>query len=150
MSQIAKQISRDDPIELITFFVGEALCGLDIKEVRGINKIQEITPVYLSPEYVTGLINLRGFIVTIIDLGIKLGLSSSTAAAGKHAIIVSSGQEYVGLLVDRLNDVIHSDFDNVEKTPANIGGLQGKFFDRVVKDEKQLIGVLDVREILKI
>ena len=70
---------------------------------------------------------------------------------GTHTrnIIVNSNNEYIGLLVDRIGDVERTDWDKIEPPPANIGGLQGKYFEGVFKKEKSLIGILNVEEVLK-
>lgn len=59
-------------VELATFYVGNALCGMDILKVQEINKLMQMTKVPQAPEYVLGILNLRGQIVTILDLGKKL------------------------------------------------------------------------------
>ena len=70
-------------VELATFYVGEALCGMDILKVQEINKLMEMTKVPQAPSYVMGILNLRGQIVTIIDLGKKLGVDG----CGCHRIV---------------------------------------------------------------
>ena len=78
-------------VELATFFVGDALCGMDILKVQEINKLIEMTRVPQAPEYVLGILNLRGEIVTIIDLGKKLGLKSTELSNKTRNIIVGKG-----------------------------------------------------------
>ncbi len=136
-------------VEMATFYVGEALCGTDILKIQEINKHLEMTVVPQAPKYVKGILNLRGQIVTIIDLGEKLGLSSTRVASGSRNIIVSSGNEYIGLLVDRISDVVRAEWERVETPPANIGGLQGRFFEGVFKTEENLIGILNLSAILE-
>lgn len=77
MAQVAKNVSGSNTVGLATFYIRDALCGMDILKVQEINKHMDITKVPQAPEYVTGILNLRGQIVTIIDLGRKLGLSST-------------------------------------------------------------------------
>jgi purine-binding chemotaxis protein CheW len=143
-------IKRDHKtLEMVTFYLGGTLCGMDILRVQEINKLLEMTPVPLAPEYVNGILNLRGQIVTIIDLGKRLGLSSTRLSDESRNIVVDSENEYIGLLVDRISDVVRADWDNVEQPPANIGGILAKFFEGVFKTENSLIGILDVDEVLK-
>ena len=77
MAQSTGNVQSNKTVELATFYIGDALCGMDILKVQEINKHMDITKVPQAPEYVTGILNLRGQIVTIIDLGRKLGLSST-------------------------------------------------------------------------
>lgn len=135
-------------VELATFYVGDALCGMDILKVQEINKIMEMTQVPQAPDYVMGILNLRGQIVTIIDLGKKLGLSSIDVDESSRNIIVNSENEYIGLLVSQIGDVVQADWQKVERPPANIGGLQGTFFKGVFKMEDRLIGILDADRVL--
>ncbi len=135
-------------VELATFYVGDALCGMDILKIQEINKMMEITKVPQASEYVTGILNLRGQIVTIIDLGKKLGLTSTTMSNQTRNIIVNSQGEYIGLLVDSISDVMQAGGESINSPPANIGGVQGKFFTGVYKTENQLVGILDVEKVL--
>ncbi len=135
-------------VELATFYVGEALCGMDILKVQEINKLMEMTKVPQAPDYVMGILNLRGQIVTIIDLGKKLGLSEISVDESSRNIIVNSDNEYIGLLVSRIGDVVEADWGKVERPPANIGGLQGSYFKGVFKMDDRLIGILDADQVL--
>jgi purine-binding chemotaxis protein CheW len=135
-------------VELATFYVGEALCGMDILKVQEINKLMEMTSVPQAPDYVMGILNLRGQIVTIIDLGKKLGLDTTELTESSRNIIVNSKGEYVGLLVSRISDVVDAVWDKVEAPPANIGGVQGRYFKGVFKTDSRLVGILDVEKVL--
>ncbi len=135
-------------VELATFYIGSALCGMDILKVQEINKLMEMTKVPQAPSYVTGILNLRGQIVTVIDLSKKLGLESTDFNENSRNIIVNSNNEYIGLLVSRISDVIEANWKKVEDPPANIGGVQGVFFKGVFKTKDRLIGILDVKKVL--
>lgn len=139
---------QNQSVELATFYVGEALCGMDILNVQEINKLMDMTKVPQSPEYVTGILNLRGQIVTVIDLGKKLGLSATDLSEATRNIIVNAENEYIGLLVSRISDVVEAKWEKVEEPPANIGGVQGAFFKGVFKTKDRLIGILDVTKVL--
>jgi len=136
-------------IEMATFYVGNALFGMDILKVQEINKILDMTIVPQAPEYVKGILNLRGQIVTIIDLGIKLGLSRVIMGPETRNIIVNSKNEYIGLLVDRIGDVERATEDAIEAPPANINGIKAEYFEGVYKKEKSLIGILNVEKVLR-
>ena len=137
-------------LELATFYVGDALCGMDILKVQEINKLMEMTKVPQAPGYVTGILNLRGQIVTIVDLGKKLGLGETDLGNDPRNIIVNAPGEHIGLLVRQISDVVMADPDKIEPAPANMSGIQGKFFTGVYKTENKLIGILNVEEVLKL
>ena len=146
-------------IDLTTFYIGDACCGIDILRVQEINKLTEVTCVPLAPDYVKGILNLRGQIITLIDVGKRLGLPSSlgsphpSAAVADKAkkqrnIIVYFENESIGLLVDSIGDVLRAENENIEKPPANVVGIHWKFFEGVLKTEKQLISILNLAEVL--
>lgn len=137
-------------VELATFYVGDALCGMDILKVQEINKIMQMTKVPQAPDYVLGILNLRGQIVTIIDLCKKLGLGKTDLDQDPRNIIVNSEGGHVGLLVRKISDVVEADMEKKERPPANMGGIQGDFFTGVYKMETQLIGILDIDKVLSI
>ena len=149
MSRSAQTDIRSDTVELATFYVGEALCGMDILKVQEINKLIEMTRVPQAPEYVLGILNLRGEIITIVDLGKKLSLKSTEMSDKTRNIIVNSNGEHIGLMVEQISDVIQAEWGKVEAPPANIGGVQGKYFTGVFKTKDRLIGILDVDKVLE-
>ena len=149
MEQMPKIEADNKTVELATFYLGEALCGMDILKVQEVNKSMEMTKVPHVPEYIMGILNLRGQIVTVIDLGKKLALPPTEVSDDTRNIIVNSKTEYIGLLVDRIGDVVEVDWDKVEPPPANIEGVQAKYFEGVFKAENSLIGILNIEEVLK-
>lgn len=149
MQQSFQTDVNKNTVELATFFVGDALCGMDILKVQEINKLIEMTRVPKAPEYVLGILNLRGEIVTIIDLGKKLALKSTDLNDKTRNVIVNSNEEHIGLMVEQIGDVVQAEWGKIEKPPANIGGVQGRFFTGVYKTEDRLIGILDVDKVLE-
>ncbi len=144
-----KTKGKTGSFQISCFYVGEALCGIDIGFVQEINKQVLFTSVPHSPEYVLGIMNLRGKIVTIIDLGKKLGIeSSSDITDNTRIIIVNSRDEFIGLLVDKVTDVVIANWENVSAPPSNIKGAKGKFFQGVYKFKNKLVAILDVEEVL--
>jgi purine-binding chemotaxis protein CheW len=137
-------------LELATFYVGDALCGMDILNVQEINKLMEMTKVPQAPDYVTGILNLRGQIITIIDLGKKLGLGNKSIGNDPRNIIVNYPGGHVGLLIRKISDVVIADPDKIESAPANMAGIQNIFFTGVYKTDKNLIGILNIEEVLRL
>ncbi|BDV01337.1 chemotaxis protein CheW [Thermodesulfomicrobium sp. WS] len=135
-------------LQMSCFYVGSALCGIDIRVIQEMNKQMEMTRVPGAPAYVLGIMNLRGRIVTIIDLGKKLGLGQSKKTEQSRIIIVNSREENIGLLVDRIADVVTTRWEDVEPTPSNIKGIKGKYFHGVCKSGKELVAILDIDAVL--
>jgi purine-binding chemotaxis protein CheW len=150
MTDSTSTTNRKNIVELATFYVGDALCGMDILKVQEINKLMQMTKVPQAPEYVMGILNLRGQIVTIIDLGLKLGLGETDIENDPRNIIVNSPGGHVGLLVRSISDVVSADLDKRELAPANMSGIQGDYFTGVYKTDSNLIGILNVEKVLSI
>lgn len=137
------------PIQVSCFTLDETNCGIDISQVQEINDDLTITPVPLAPDYVLGIMNLRGRIVTVIDLSRKLGFRKSEIHRASRIIIVRWQNEYTGLLVDKVTEILAIDSREIGEPPSNIKGMQGKFFRGVVKKSgKELLAILDLEAIL--
>ncbi len=95
-----------------------------------------------------GILNLRGRIVTVFDLGTRLALGSCRKSDESRIIIVDDGSETVGLLVDQVADVIPIHQEAVQPTPANLNSLQGNFFENVYRSSDGLVGLLELDAIL--
>ena len=145
-----KTTADKEIIELATFHVGDGLCGMNILKVQEINKLMQMTKVPQAPDYVLGILNLRGQIVTIIDLGKKLGLGETDITGDPRNIIVNSAGGHVGLLVKQISDVVSADMSKLEQAPANMSGIQGEYFTGVYKTKQNLIGILDIDRVLRI
>ena len=141
-------LTRDSLTELATFQVGEALCGMEIRQIQEINRCNQMTRVPQAPEDVLGILNLRGQIVTIIDLARRLGLGSTEPTEEARIIIVNTTGGKVGILVRRISDVVSVDLEHREPSPANMRGIQGRYFTGVCKRETGLIGLLNIDRVL--
>jgi purine-binding chemotaxis protein CheW len=111
-----------DERQFATFKVGQLLFGVDVHEVQEIIRYQQLTPVPLANEVVRGLMNLRGQIITAIDLRRRLALPSDGSAEHLMNIVVSIDSEKVSLLVDSVGDVIKVSSDLFENTPPTVVG----------------------------
>ncbi|MDA8134686.1 MAG: chemotaxis protein CheW [Desulfobacteraceae bacterium] len=135
-------------IKFSTFHIGDAVLGIDILDVQEINKESEITKVPRSLDHIEGVMNLRGRIVTVLNTGKILGLPNARNEKGNRIIIVDSRGEYIGLIVNTVGDIITADENDIEALPSNIGHIKGKYFHGVLKSKGQLIGILDIDELI--
>jgi purine-binding chemotaxis protein CheW len=137
-----------DQVQFATFYVGELLMGVDIRLVQEINRQLEMTPVPNAPSHVRGVINLRGEVATVIDLRTVLGLPPAEQTRDTRNLIVHSQNEAIGLLVDRISDILTIHPDQVSEPPSNVDGVDGKFFLGVHTLEKDICVLLDVEQVL--
>ncbi len=134
--------------QLCCFYIGDTICGVNINHIQEINKDPIITSVPLSEDYILGIMNLRGQIVTVLDLGQKLGLKKSEDQQKSRVIIANWKDEKIGLKVDRIADVVTCYHKDITAPPSNINGLQVKYMDGVYQDASGLIAILVVDKIL--
>jgi purine-binding chemotaxis protein CheW len=134
--------------DIVTFRVRDMLCGLDIVDVQEIKRIHQITAVHRAPPEVRGVVNMRGRIVTIIDVRQKLGFEP---AAGGPAlvIIVPHREELLGLLVDDVDDIVHAEPGSIAPAPDNLVGVERELFCGVLKLDQTLVAILDRRRVVE-
>jgi purine-binding chemotaxis protein CheW len=135
---------------LATFFVRDALCALDAAGIQEVIRLGPVTPVSYAPEEVLGIVNLRGKIVTIVDLGLRLGFPKAVAGPDSRIFIIEDGAEFIGLLVDRVDEVVELEAGQWQPPPANVNWGQAKFFQGVCRNRGRVITLLDAGQILKL
>ncbi|MGN6242769.1 MAG: chemotaxis protein CheW [Motilibacteraceae bacterium] len=124
-----------------TFWVDDLYFGVDVMEVQEVIRYQEMTEVPLAPAVVRGLINLRGQIVTAIDLRRRLGLPARDDLPMN--VVVRSGEEPVSLLVDEIGDVVETDPADREDVPPTLRGPARELLAATYKLPGRLLLVLD-------
>jgi purine-binding chemotaxis protein CheW len=129
-------------VDIITFRVCDMLCGLNIAEVQEIKRIHQITAVHRAPPEVRGVVNMRGRIVTIIDVRQKLGFEPS-AGGPALVIIVPHREEMLGLLVDDVDDIVRAEAGSISPAPDNLAGVERELFCGVLKLDETLVAILD-------
>ncbi len=135
-------------LQFATFYVGDILLGVDIRQVQEINRQLTVTEVPQSPDYIRGVINLRGEVTTVADLRKILGLPPSEITREGRNLIVTSQGESIGFLVDRLSDILTLRNDQISPPPTNVDGIAGRFFTGVHTMESEIVVILDIEEAL--
>lgn len=135
---------------LVLFSVGPMLCGLQISKVREINKHMEITRVFHAPPTVRGIMNLRGQIITVVDLSVVFGFEPPEMSDQLRLLVVNSPTgESIGFLVDEVDDIVPAESDDLVPPPSNTSGVAGEFFSGVFKMENDLVALLDIESIIQ-
>jgi purine-binding chemotaxis protein CheW len=137
-------------VEFVTFYVGDLLIGVDILHVEEINRLVNVTSVPQAPPQVSGVINLRGEVVTVVDLSRVLGMGNTEIGDHSRTVVINSGDEQIGLLVDQIADVVLVRSDQIEPPPANVSGSDGRFFKGLFKLETELLVILEIDKILEL
>ncbi|WGH80141.1 chemotaxis protein CheW [Jannaschia ovalis] len=130
--------------EMITFDIDAQSYCMDIMRVREIRGWTEVTVLPHAPDYVLGIINLRGSVVPIVDLSARLGLAPLEPGP-RHVILVTQlGPRMVGFLVTAVSDIFDVDAAGIQPIPRVWGNTQPSFLEGVIAGEERSLGVLDV------
>jgi purine-binding chemotaxis protein CheW len=151
--------SREKPqIELLTFMLGEQEYALGIRLLREIIRMPRVTPVPRVVPFVLGVISLRGGIVPVVDLRVRLrlppapdpppGLAGLPGNASRRILVVSRDGESFGLLVDRVKHVVRMPAGEIEPPPAGLSGVELEFLHGLGRYRDRLIILLDLDPVL--
>jgi purine-binding chemotaxis protein CheW len=137
--------------QFVIFDLGCEHYGVEISQVREIIRPKDMTRIPNAPDYVEGVINLRGQVTTIINLGRRLGFldEGEGEKEGKRIIVVEYEGSSIGMLVDNVRDVKRLSSDDMEELPPLISkNLKGEFLRSVGKIGEELILIVDLNKIL--
>lgn len=141
---------KDDDLQIVTFRVGEEDFSVSILKVQEIIRMSAITKVPRSPEFVEGVINLRGNVIPVIDLRKRFGLPEAERNSDTRTIVVDCGGKVVGLIVDSVTEVLRLSKATVEAPPDIVGGVDSDYISGVGKLDDRLVILLDIDKVLSI
>lgn len=139
----------NDIRQLVIFRLGEGSYGLDIQSVREINRLIDITPIPLAPEFVDGIINLRGSIIPVVNLGQRFNLDRAGQSKDARIVVVESDANTVGLVVDEVSEVLRlpaTEIDPASNLSSN--GIDLDFVQGVGKIDGKMILILSMGKLL--
>jgi purine-binding chemotaxis protein CheW len=136
------------PTQLISFAIGDDQYGVDIMAVREIKGWTEITPLPAQAEYVRGVLKLRGIIVPIIDLRCRFGQGLTKATPLHIAIIVQIANKPIGLLADRVLDIVSLDGTQIKPVPRVAQSPRASFLSGLITTETGMIALIDLPNLL--
>ncbi|MCS6244286.1 MAG: chemotaxis protein CheW [Opitutus sp.] len=126
-----------------TFYVDGLFFGVEVLRVQEVIRFQEMTPVPLASNVVSGLINLRGQIVTAIDLRRRLALADRNSSEFPMNVVIRTDDGAVSLLVDHIGDVLEVDAESYERPPETLSGIARQLVRGVYKLKGNLLLILD-------
>ncbi|MCC6949336.1 MAG: chemotaxis protein CheW [Bradyrhizobiaceae bacterium] len=134
--------------QFISFAIGDDQYGVDIMAVREIKGWSEVSNLPKQPEYVRGVLNLRGVIVPIIDLRRRFGQGHTEATPSHIVIIVQIGARLIGLLADRVLDIVSLDASKIQPVPRISNSSRIDFLSGLVTVDGALIALIDLQNLL--
>jgi purine-binding chemotaxis protein CheW len=134
--------------EFISFAIGDEQYGVDIMAVREIREWTDVTHLPKQPAYVRGVLNLRGVIVPIIDLRCRFGQGLTETTPLHIMIIVQIGSRQIGLLADRVLDIVSVDAEQIQPVPYTAKTTSSDFLSGLVTLDDAMIAMIDLKELL--
>ncbi|MDF2954297.1 MAG: Chemotaxis signal transduction protein CheW [Thermodesulfobacterium sp.] len=143
-----KALDYAQAITMVTFYIGDFLLGIPAEKVVEINKEIEITPVPLSEEHILGIMNLRGQIVTVIDLAKKLKVNFEVTPK-LNLIVKDEGEASVSFVIEEIGEILEIFPAKLEKTPDKLEGIAKEYVKNVYQLPDRLLLILDVEKIIQ-
>ncbi len=143
--------SRETQVtQIVGFKLANEEYGLDIMQVQEIILIGAITQVPQVPDYVRGLINLRGHVIPIVDLRRRFSLPDTDQAEDQRIIVVNVREKMIGILVDSVNQVTRVTAEQIDPPPTSVSGIDHEFITGLVKFDDRLVILLDIERLLSL
>ncbi|MDX1392434.1 MAG: chemotaxis protein CheW [Rheinheimera sp.] len=153
MSNLTKQSAKkndaaDIVLQWVTFKLQEETYGINVMQVQEVLRYTEIAPVPGSPDYVLGIINLRGNVVTVIDTRSRFGLEPAEVTDNTRIVIIEAEKQVIGILVDSVAEVVYLKSSEIDTAP-NVGTDESaRFIQGVSNRDGELLILVDLNKLL--
>ncbi len=148
MSNQAVDTSNDPILQWVTFRLDNETYGINVMQVQEVLRVTEIAPVPGSPDYVMGIINLRGNVVTVLDTRRRFGLGPQEMDDSTRIVVIEAEDNVVGILVDSVAEVVELNRSAVESSP-NVGNDESaKYIEGVANHDGELLILVDINKLL--
>lgn len=149
MQTIANEKSEKGKIiQLVVFHVRDEEFGVPIEEIQEIIKVNNITPIPDTPAFIKGIINVRGDIVTTIDMKVRFGIRGKKLSNSRHILITKQSESLFGLMVDEVTEVLRINENEIKPPPAMIVEIEKEYVKGIVVYEERLLIILDLSKVL--
>jgi purine-binding chemotaxis protein CheW len=146
--QADKNQAADLVLQWVTFRLQEETYGINVMQVQEVLRYTEIAPVPGSPDYVLGIINLRGNVVTVIDTRARFGLPPAEVNDNTRIVIIEAEKQVIGILVDSVAEVVYLKQSEIDNAP-NVGTDESaRFIQGVANREGELLILVDLNKLL--
>ncbi|KEO51755.1 chemotaxis protein CheW [Thioclava pacifica] len=148
MTAPTKTQTVSSEIELLSFRLGKEEYSVDIMSVREIRGWTRATPLPHAPDFVRGVINLRGTVLPVVDLSVRLGMQPVAGDARNVIIVVQTGAQTAGLLVDAVSDILALPASELQPPPDLAADTAQRYISALTIVEGRMIRVLDLMAVL--
>ncbi len=147
---MTEQLANDlqGQMQYVTFTLEDEVYGINVMQVQEVLREIEVAPVPGAPHYVTGIINLRGNVVSVIDARTRFGLQQREGTPYTRIIVIEAQQQIIGILVDSVAEVVDIEMSEIETAP-NVGNEEtARYIDGVVSRDERLLILVDLNKLL--
>ena len=141
-------LEKEPAKEYLTFWLGKEFYGIDILTVQEIRTYEEVTTIVNMPDFIKGVMNLRGIVIPIVDMRIKFNLEEITYHEMTVVIILNIDERVIGIVVDGVSDVISLKKDQIQAPPKLAGALDTQFIEGLVSDNELMIILIKIKELI--
>jgi purine-binding chemotaxis protein CheW len=141
---------EETEIQLVVFRLGMEEYGVPITQVKEIIHFSKPTRIPRAPNFIEGVINLRGKIIPVLDLNKRFGLETTDYGDQARIVVVEINEHTVGVIVDEVSEVLRLSTNNIEPPPAIIAGITANYLHGVGKLDDRLLILLDLNKILTV
>jgi len=139
---------NDEVLQWVTFKLEEETYGINVMQVQEVLRYSEIAPVPGAPDYVLGIINLRGNVVTVIDTRSRFGLMPGDVSDNSRIVIIESEKQVIGIMVDSVAEVVYLKSSEIDSAP-NVGTEESaKFIQGVSHRDGELLILVDLNKLM--
>lgn len=147
---LSTDVVTESQLEFLCFRVSDEVYGINIMDIKEIIKPREVTEVPRAPLFVSGVLSLRGTIIPIIDMRVRLGLTQKEPTGKERIVVIKNSDSFSGLLVDEVIKVVQIQQDDVETAPAILDGIDRDFVSGLGRSGGRLIIILNLENIADI
>ncbi len=146
--QAGERFKSNEPVQWVTFRLDNETYGINVMQVQEVLRVSEIAPVPGAPDYVIGIINLRGNVVTVVDTRRRFGLPPKEPDSASRIVIVEAAGQVIGILVDSVAEVVELRSTEIETAP-NVGNEDSaRYIQGVTSRDGKLLILVDLNKFL--
>lgn len=148
LAEVQKENVNDEVLQWVTFQLEDETYGINVMQVREVLRYTEIAPVPGAPDYVLGIINLRGNVVTVIDTRSRFGLVQGEVTDNTRVIVIEAESQVIGIMVNSVAEVVYLKTSEIDTTPSVGTDESAKFIQGVSNRNGHLLILVDLNKLL--
>lgn len=146
--EIEEKSSSSETVQLVSFTVENEEYGVHISDVESVIRLPDITRLPQTPDFIKGVINLRGNVIPVIDMRERFGLETTEYLSTTRVMVMKIKNRLIGMIVDTVSQVIVLNNDDIEEAPEIVSGLSREYIEGIGKAANRMIIILKIDRVL--